>query len=150
MLRVMRVNLTAIYEIFPTSESCLTYLEAIRWNGRPECPYCGASRFSRLNQESRYHCNACNASYSVTAKTVFHRTRVDMRKWFLTIFLMSGEGDDPSVRQLAAIIEVDKNTACYLAMRIRHARVKEFNLLTQIAERIRGSTLLEAKNRDFS
>ena len=134
----MRTNLTTIYEIFPTAESCLEYLEAIRWNGQPECPYCGSSKYSRLNQESRYHCNKCNTSYSVTVKTLFHKTRLDIQKWFLTIFLLMDVGEDPSARELAAIIKVNKNTACFLAMRIRHARAKEFNLLSQIAERVRG------------
>src|ERR1700754_2906139 len=112
----MRINLTTIYEIFPTAESCLQYLETVRWNGQPKCPYCGSLKHSRLNQECRYHCNNCNTSYSVTAKTLFHKTRLDIQKWFLTISLMMSVEKDPSARQLASIIEVDKNTACYLVM----------------------------------
>jgi hypothetical protein len=51
---------------------------------------------------------------------------------------MMSEGKDPSVRALATIIGVDKNTANLLARRIRYARAKEFNLLTQIMEKVRG------------
>jgi hypothetical protein len=52
---------------------------------------------------------------------------------------MMSEGKDPSVRTLAAIIGVDKNTAGLLAKRIRDARAKEFNLLIQITEKVRGA-----------
>jgi len=63
---------------------------------------------------------------------------VPLQKWFLTISLMMDGGKDPSVRALASTIRVDKNTANFIARRIRDARVKEFALLRQVADKLNG------------
>lgn len=135
---VKGMDINAIYSLFPEDADCIAYLEMLRWQGKPRCPYCTRTNTTPLRTERRHHCNVCNTTFSVTVRTLFHRTRVPLQKWFLTISLMMSEGKDPSVRALATIIGVDKNTANLLARRIRYARAKEFNLLTQIMEKVRG------------
>ena len=51
---------------------------------------------------------------------------------------MESTGKDPSVRKLADLLRVNRNTACYMAMRIRRARTKERDLLAAIYERMTG------------
>jgi hypothetical protein len=51
---------------------------------------------------------------------------------------MEESSRDPSSRELASLIAVDKNTACYMAMRIRRARIKENELLWAICEEIKN------------
>jgi len=34
------VDIAQIYKEFPDQESCARYLEKIRWDGVPRCPYC--------------------------------------------------------------------------------------------------------------
>lgn len=133
------MDIGGIYSLFPQDADCIAYLETLRWQGKPRCPYCGRTHATPLRKEWRHHCNICNAAFSVTVGTLFHRTRVPLQKWFLSISLLMSEGKDPSVRTLAAIIGVDKNTANLVARRIREARAKEFNLLTQITEKVRGT-----------
>ncbi len=89
-----------------------------------------------MAKESRYHCNGCNTNYSVTARTVFKSTRVDLQKWFLLIAYMINERKEPSARKLAVIIEVNKNTACYMAMRVRHEMPKDINFFLTIAAEV--------------
>jgi hypothetical protein len=55
-----------------------------------------------------------------------------MKTWFTAVWLMEESAVDPSNRVLATVLGVNKNTACYLAMRIRKARVKESGLLWAI------------------
>jgi hypothetical protein len=71
-------------------------------------------------------------------KTIFHRTHVDLRKWFFTIAVMMSPEEDPTVRDLALALDVNKNTACYLAMRISTKREREFLLLRRIADEVLG------------
>ncbi len=78
----------------------------------------------------------CNRGFSVTVGTLFHGTRLPLQKWFLSIGLMMRIEKDPSVRQLAQIIAVDKNTAGNVARRIRDVRVRDFALLSQVAEKV--------------
>jgi transposase-like protein len=135
----MEMSLASIYRRFPTSQDCLHILEAIRWQGGPQCPYCNSGRHTTLARENRYHCNNCNASYSVTVRTVFHKTRVDLQKWFLIIaqVMTAKKGQKGlSARQLAAVIEVNKNTACYMAMRIRIAGPKDNDLFLKITDEV--------------
>jgi transposase-like protein len=100
-----------VYEIFPTNDECLTYLEKVRWKGRPICPYCHSTRSTPIPKERRYHCHGCNTSYSVTTRTVFHRTHLPLQKWFLAINLILGERQTISSRMLSKVLKVNRNTA---------------------------------------
>lgn len=130
------MDILQMYREFPTREDCLAHLEKIRWNGKPECPYCNSSNFTTLKNESRYHCNACNTRYSPTVQTTFHKTRVDLQKWFLAIHLLINVRVTISSRQLAKEIAVDKNTAWLMIKRIDRAMANQDqrDLLLRIVE----------------
>jgi hypothetical protein len=70
--------------------------------------------------------------------TLFHGSRVPLSKWFEAIWLMEESAKDPSCRVLAAALAVNRNSACYMAMRIRRARLKESALLWAIREEMRN------------
>ena len=113
-------------------EECLALLEQIRWGGIPQCPYCQSTNSTAIKKERRYHCNTCFNSYSVTVDTLFHKTRVDLRKWFLAIHLFLASSGDISVRKLAKEIGVNKNTASYMLSRIRKAVLEEEELIQKL------------------
>lgn len=115
-------------------ENCLVLLEQIRWGGTPQCPYCQSLNSRKLKNEGRYQCNECFTSYSVTVGTLFHKTHVDLEKWFLAIHLVLNSPKGISVRQLAKEIKVQKNTAASMIYRIRKAMAKESELLQKIVE----------------
>lgn len=104
------MNLQQVYNFFPTQESCLEFLEKVRWDGTPLCPYCHLDRISKMKRY-RYHCNNCNSSFSVTVRTILHQNRIDLQKWFLAIFILYHFNLSITVRQLALELNVDKNTA---------------------------------------
>ena len=120
-----------------TQAECLAILEKIRWNGIPTCPYCGSSQSRKLKNESRYQCNECFTSYSVTVDTLFHKTHVELWKWFLAIHLVCSE--DISGRQLAKRIQVNKNTACFMRSRIKQEMSANSVLLRSLQRRISSS-----------
>ncbi|MFA4814906.1 MAG: IS1595 family transposase [Candidatus Gracilibacteria bacterium] len=128
------MNIIQIYKQFPTEESCLKHLEKVRWEGRPTCPYCKSQKQTPMEKEFRYHCNTCNTSYSVTVGTIFHKTHLDLQKWFLAISLILNAYKGVSARQLARDLEVNKNTAWYMAMRVRNAMIEQRELLTGVVE----------------
>lgn len=115
-------------------EECLTILEQIRWGGIPQCPYCQSTNSTAIKKERRYHCNTCFTSYSVTVGTLFHKTHVDLHKWFVAIHLVLNSSEGISVRQLAKKIGVNKNTACYMLKRIQQAKTEEQELLQKLVE----------------
>lgn len=128
------MNIVKVYKLFPTQNDCLNYLEKIRWNNEPTCPYCKSNNSTPVPKEDRYHCNNCNTSYSVTVGTIFHKTKLDLQKWFLGISLILNAKKGISARQLARDLEVNKNTAWYMSMRIRRAMIENRELMSGFVE----------------
>lgn len=128
------MNIIQIYKQFPTEDACIDHLEKVRWNGTPKCPYCKSTKSTPIKSERRHHCNNCNTTFSVTVGTIFHRTHVDLQKWFLAIALVLNAKKGMSARQLARDIEVHRNTAWSMGMRIRKAMTEDRQLLEGVVE----------------
>jgi predicted RNA-binding Zn-ribbon protein involved in translation (DUF1610 family)/transposase-like protein len=75
---------------FPTDEACRAYLETVRWPEGFKCPQCGKNKAWRTKRGT-YFCSHCKRQSTVTAGTVFHRTKIPMTVWFRAMWLMIGE-----------------------------------------------------------
>lgn len=128
------MNIIQIFEKFPTQESCIAHIESVRWNSKPICPYCKSPRCTPAPKESRYHCNNCKTSFSATVGTIFHHTHLPLQKWFLAVSLVLNAKKGISSRQLARDLQVNKNTAWSMQMRIREAMIEQGELLSGIVE----------------
>jgi len=130
------MDIVEVFKKFPQQEDCISYLERVRWNGAPKCPYCGSTRSTQLPAEQRHHCNNCNTSYSVTVGTIFHQTRLPLQKWLLAVSLILNAKKGISSRQLARDLDVHRNTAWRISMKIRVAMAQKEHreLLTGIVE----------------
>ncbi|MDX2001749.1 MAG: IS1595 family transposase [Chitinophagales bacterium] len=126
------MRLTDIYIKFPTQNDCLTFLEKARWSKEPLCPICGYAKFSPVGQAHKYHCNLCNRTFTVTSKTIFHKTKLDLQKWFYAIIVTIHPLEDKSVRDLATEIGVAKDTAWGMQKKIKQHLVTEPQLLQAI------------------
>jgi transposase-like protein len=120
------VKLADIYRLFPTQNDCIKYLEKLRWNGTPICPYCNSDRTTRVEKGQRHHCNICNTPFRVTVYTTFHHTHLPLQKWFLAIWLTLNTRRGRSskglpARELAKELETNKNTAHLVSKRLKHA-----------------------------
>ena len=74
---------------FGTEDRCIEYLAGLRWPDGYVCGGCGGRGAWRLKERARtYECRGCGHQESVTAGTIFHRTRTDLPKWFLAAYLM--------------------------------------------------------------
>ncbi len=126
------MNMVELYKKFPDQASCIQYLEEKRWKGNPTCPYCESTNQTPIRMEHRYHCNNCNISYSVTVRTIFHKTKLDLQVWFLAISLILNAKNGISARQLGRDLGVNKNTAWFMSIRIRKAMVENIKFLEGI------------------
>ena len=66
---------------FRAEKDCLDYLDWVRWPGGFTCPVCGHAGGWRL-RDARYECAGCSQRTSVTAGTIFDRTRTPLTVWF--------------------------------------------------------------------
>ena len=77
---------------FGTEDRCIEHLAGLRWPAGYVCARCGGQEAWRLKERPRiYECRGCGHQESVTAGTIFHRTRTDLPKWFLAAYLMGKE-----------------------------------------------------------
>jgi len=68
-----------------------------------------------------HECAACGYQGSVTAGTIFHKTRTPLRSWFWAIYRMSQDKKGISALQLSKEISVSYPTAWLMQHKIRQA-----------------------------
>ena len=106
---------------FGTEERCIEHLAGRRWPGGFVCAGCGGQQAWRLKARPRvYECAGCHRQESVTAGTVFHRTRTDLSKWFLAAYLMGRDKRGVSAKFLQRELGVAYQTAWTIAHKLRH------------------------------
>jgi transposase-like protein len=84
---------------FRIDEDCLDYLEWLRWPGGFTCPSCGHAGGWRRG-DGRLECAACRGRTSVTAGTIFDRTRTPLTVWFTACWLFATQKDGISAQHL--------------------------------------------------
>ena len=75
-------TLHEFYEQFPDDEACLEALRAMRWPRGFVCPRCDERGSYPVRTRGLEQCRACRYQASVTAGTIFHKTRTSLRTWF--------------------------------------------------------------------
>jgi transposase-like protein len=115
-------------------------LAQLRWNGEPQCPYCGYGEsyvLNTTNRGKRWKCVKCNKQYSVRIGTIFEESRLPLKKWFVGIYLISSHKKGISSHQLARDLQVTQKTAWFLLHRVREAfkpEHEEFSSFVEIDE----------------
>src|SRR6202047_3779632 len=106
---------------FGTEERCIEHLAGLRWPGGFVCSGCRGRVAWRLKARPRvYECGTCHRQESVTAGTVFHRTRTGLTKWFLSAYLMGRDKRGVSAKFLQRELAVAYQTAWTMAHKLRH------------------------------
>lgn len=77
-------------EWFPDDLACREYLAELRWPRGFECPGCGCGGFWRTKKQL-WMCTDCGLKTSVTAGTIFHRTRTPLTSWFAAVWLVTSQ-----------------------------------------------------------
>ena len=83
-------NLLEMTSWFSTQEDCLDYLEWLRWPDGIRCRRCDGSDGWHTGRGD-WLCAGCGTRTSITAGTVFDKTRVPLPGWFLLAWRMTAE-----------------------------------------------------------
>jgi hypothetical protein len=109
---------------FGTDADCLDYLEWVRWPQGFVCPACGCSGGWRLG-DGRIMCAACGHRTSVTAGTIFDRTRTPLTVWFTACWSFATAKDGISALSLQKALEIgSQQTAWAMLHRLRSVLVR--------------------------
>ena len=123
-VNIMYQNLTffEFQNLFHAEESCYTYLIHKHWPNGFICPRCSHPHYYSIHHRRLFQCRNCRAQISLTANTIFHKTRTPLRKWFWAIYLASQQKKGISALQLQKFLEVKSyKTAWSMLHKIRQA-----------------------------
>lgn len=115
------IKLTSLFnlsEAFPTEESCLEYLEKYFWNNVPVSPFDASSKVYNYGNY-KYRCKNTGKNFTVRTHSLFHGSKLSLRKWFMAIWLIANHKKGISSTQLATEIGVRQATAWHILHRIR-------------------------------
>lgn len=109
---------------FRSDADCLDYLAWLRWRDGFVCPTCGDRRSWRLG-DGRFMCSACGQRGSVTAGTIFDRTRTPLTVWFTACWLLATSKDGISALSLQRTLQIGSyQTAWAMLHRLRSVLVR--------------------------
>ena len=110
---------------FPDEDACGRYLERLRWPGGFVCPRCGVSEAPYRSSRGRLMCSACGHQASVTAGTIFARTRTPLSVWFAAAWYVTSQKHGVSALGMQRILGLGSyQTAWTLMHRFRRAMVR--------------------------
>jgi transposase-like protein len=123
---------------FHDEAAAFAYLESVVWAHGLICPHCGVEggrvydlagvrgKPTKKSPEGalRYglkKCGECRQQFTVKVGTVFEHARIPLHKMLQAVHLMISSKKGISAHQLSRILEVQYNSAWFLAHRIREA-----------------------------
>jgi len=115
------LTLVGFMEMYPTQDACRQALFEQRWREGFRCPRCAHEVAWYLRGRGLYECAGCGYQASVTAGTLLHKSRTDLRKWLLAIWLLASMKKPPSAAELSRQLGVTGKTAWLLRHKIMHA-----------------------------
>jgi len=110
---------------FASDQSCTAYLEKLRWPGGFCCPACAVLDTPGRATRGRLICRACRHQSSVTAGTIFDKTRSSLRVWFAAAWYITSQKQGVSALGLQRVLGLNSyQTAWAMLHRFRRAMVR--------------------------
>ncbi|MFD3273304.1 transposase [Paenibacillus dendritiformis] len=108
---------------YPTEESCIPALFALKWPHGFRCPNCRHTRayVIRTRRLPLYECSDCQHQTSLMAGTILEGSRTSLRKWIAAIWLVSHPAAGINAVRLSSMLKVTYKTAWAMLHKIRIA-----------------------------
>lgn len=102
--------------------ACITALADLKWPDGFSCDKCRSRKAYHLASRPRlFECAGCGHQHSVTAGTIFHKTRTPLRKWFIAGYLIAHDKRGVSALFISRDLSIRYDTAWLMCHKIRHA-----------------------------
>lgn len=112
-------------ERFTSEAACRAYLRQLRWPEGFRCPACGAQRAWATGRGDLMECGSCRRQTSVTAGTVFERTRKPLRQWFRAMWWVTSQRPGVSAMGLQRVLGLGSYETAWLWLhKLRRAMVR--------------------------
>lgn len=108
---------------FGDEDACLSYLRRKKWPSGFRCPRCGCESAHTIRTRHVEQCAQCRHQTSITAGTMFHRTRKPLRLWFLAVFEFVSRKHGCNAMDLQRLLGLSRQTAWTWLHKIRDVMV---------------------------
>jgi hypothetical protein len=108
-------------EKFASQEACLQHIFDTRWPRGFICPKCEHNDGYRRGDGRRIECCVCGAEQSITAGTIFEKSKTPLPIWFLIIYEIAHDKGGASVLRLSKRLGMHYDTVWNLVAKIRKA-----------------------------
>lgn len=103
----------------------MRYLQGLRWSERFLCTECGDTGEPYRVTRGRWVCRACRHQGTVTAGTVFEKTRTPLVTWFAAVWYVTNQKHGVSALGLQRVLGLGSyQTAWTMLHRLRRAMVR--------------------------
>ncbi len=110
---------------FADETACRSYLEQLRWPEGFGCPRCGDVSEPYRSSRGRLMCHACRHQCTVTAGTVFDKTRTPLRTWLAAAWYLTNQKYGVSALGLQRVLGLGSyQTSWAMLHRFRRAMVR--------------------------
>lgn len=117
-------TLLSLEKRFQSEEDCLEYLAKIRWPDGFICPCCEGQE-AWVTGRGLFMCKLCNRQTSVTAGTIFHRSRKPLPLWFRATWHITTQKYGANALGLQRVLGLGSyNTAWQWLHKFRRAMVR--------------------------
>jgi len=123
-LLVFPLNYRDFVKMFPDETACANYLERLRWPNGFVCPACQQQRQPWRQTRGRLVCPACRHQCTVTAGTIFDKTRTPLTTWFDAAWHVTTAKNGMSARTLERVMGISYRVAWDMLHRFRVAMVR--------------------------
>lgn len=117
-------TLLELEERFRSELDCLEYLTRVRWPEGFICPQCGGTE-AWVTGRRLFMCKRCDRQTSVTAGTIFHRSRKPLTLWFRAMWHISTQKYGANALGLKRVLGLGSyNTAWQWLHKFRRVMVR--------------------------
>ena len=111
-------------EWFPDNDACLGYLQQLRWPEGFVCTKCGVIGEPYKSTRGRLVCSSCRHQATVTAGTIFDKTRTPLTSWFAATWYVTNQKNGVSAMGLKQVLGLGGyQTAWTMLHKLRRAMV---------------------------
>lgn len=134
---MFNTNIKSVLDLintFKSEQSCIDYLEQIRWNGIVVSPFDEKSKVYKC-KENKYRCKNTGKYFNVKTNTMFDNTKIELQKWFLAIWIVTSHKKGISSLQLSKDLNITQKSAWFMLQRIRKCfKIENNNKLSGVIE----------------
>jgi transposase-like protein len=117
-------NWNQFIDWFHNDDACRNYIYKIRWPDGFICPRCYVNKTPYKLKNGTLKCAVCRKETSVTANTIFDKTRISLKDWFGAVWYITNQKNGISALGIQRLLDLGSyQTSWTLLHKLRSAMV---------------------------